>query len=535
MANCQSSQSHKAQNREKVMSNQSKNNQEKNVVPTAEAGKKKDPYEDFKGAKPKIGKNKCSDAQDIETQRTPESPRKRLTRTLTLRRRKSDSNKPKDSGKKRRRFWSSFRIKGRFANRMRKSKTTGLAEVTPSSPASGCVCTGYRRTQDHVLGPGVVFSSSDGAEGGATGHTHTPPVTGPPAGRLLAVRDQEQRLTREMLARVVPSPMVVRPDRVLIDLSQFDPEEYPTVDPDEVMIEQRRRDMERGIDITIGPNVPYQPHIPLEDQISTLGIVLQRQLVIQNTYPMSAALAASSISPSPPVAPHGGPNVSPSTNGTVAHQSESHYSDINSCTSVMVPAPSQPVHTQVDYIHCLVPDLLHISACGFYWGIMDRYEAERVLENRPEGTFLLRDSAQEEFLFSVSFRRYGRSLHARIEQWNHKFSFDSHDPGVFAADTVCGLIEHYKDPSCCMFFEPMLTIPLNRTNPFSLQHLCRSVICSNTTYDGVTYLPLPKKLQAFLKYYHYKQKVRVRRFDYSADTDMCDNQAQSEMVMNAKL
>lgn len=60
------------------------------------------------------------------------------------------------------------------------------------------------------------------------------------------------------------------------------------------------------------------------------------------------------------------------------------------------------------------------------------------------GTFLLRDSAQEEHLFSVSFRKYGRSLHARIEHYQHRFSFDSHDPAVFAANTVTGLIEHYK-------------------------------------------------------------------------------------------
>lgn len=92
--------------------------------------------------------------------------------------------------------------------------------------------------------------------------------------------------------------------------------------------------------------------------------------------------------------------------------------------------------TQVDYVHCLVPDLRSITACSFYWGKMDRYEAERLLEGKQEGTFLLRDSAQEEFLFSVSFRKYGRSLHARIEQWNHKFSFDSHDPGVYASETV---------------------------------------------------------------------------------------------------
>jgi hypothetical protein len=92
--------------------------------------------------------------------------------------------------------------------------------------------------------------------------------------------------------------------------------------------------------------------------------------------------------------------------------------------------------TQIDYVHCLVPDLRSITACSFYWGKMDRYEAERLLEGKQEGTFLLRDSAQEEFLFSVSFRKYGRSLHARIEQWNHKFSFDSHDPGVYASETV---------------------------------------------------------------------------------------------------
>ncbi|XP_025208554.1 suppressor of cytokine signaling 5-like [Melanaphis sacchari] len=174
---------------------------------------------------------------------------------------------------------------------------------------------------------------------------------------------------------------------------------------------------------------------------------------------------------------------------------------------------TQRIHTSIDYIHYLVPDLLQITNCSFYWGKMDRYEAEKLLENKPEGTFLLRDSAQEEYLFSVSFRKYGRSLHARIEQWNHLFSFDSRDPGVFASSTVCGLIEHYKDPTCCMFFEPMLTIPLHRNFTFSLQHTCRAAICSQITYDDVNQLKLPKLLKSYLKEYHYKQRVRVRIFD----------------------
>uniref|UniRef100_A0A8D0DST6 Suppressor of cytokine signaling 5 n=1 Tax=Salvator merianae TaxID=96440 RepID=A0A8D0DST6_SALMN len=171
------------------------------------------------------------------------------------------------------------------------------------------------------------------------------------------------------------------------------------------------------------------------------------------------------------------------------------------------------VHTQIDYIHCLVPDLLQLTQLPCYWGVMDRYEAEALLEGRPEGTFLLRDSAQEDYLFSVSFRRYGRSLHARIEQWNHNFSFDVHDPSVFHAPTVSGLLEHYKDPSVCMFFEPLLSVPVNRTFPFSLQHLCRAVVTCCTTYDGIGHLPIPSALKAYLKEYHYKQRVRVRRLD----------------------
>ncbi|CAG2182185.1 unnamed protein product, partial [Oppiella nova] len=86
-------------------------------------------------------------------------------------------------------------------------------------------------------------------------------------------------------------------------------------------------------------------------------------------------------------------------------------------------------------------------------------------------------------------------------------------PGVYSSDTVCGLIEHYKDPAHCMFFEPMLTIPLHRNFTFPLQHLCRAVINSKLTYDTIPAIQLPKRLKNYLKEYHYKQQVRVRRLD----------------------
>lgn len=152
----------------------------------------------------------------------------------------------------------------------------------------------------------------------------------------------------------------------------------------------------------------------------------------------------------------------------------------------------------------LVPDLLQINNSPCYWGVLNRFEAEELLEGQPEGTFLLRDSAQDEFLFSVSFRRYSRSLHARIEQNGKRFSFDVRDPCMYRDPSVTGLLMHYSNPDTCLFFEPLLSQPLPRTFPFSLQHLCRAVISSCTTYHGVESLPLPPQLRDYLRQYHIK-------------------------------
>ncbi|KAK6753396.1 hypothetical protein RB195_012777 [Necator americanus] len=167
------------------------------------------------------------------------------------------------------------------------------------------------------------------------------------------------------------------------------------------------------------------------------------------------------------------------------------------------------VHRIVEYSHHLVPDIDRILGSSYYWGVMDRFQAEQLLDGKPEGTFLLRDSAQTEYLFSVSFRRYQRTLHARIEQGNHRFSFDIHDQSVYSAPTVTKLIEKYKDPARCLFFEPQLTHPLYRSHVFSLQELCRGVIMTRTTYIGVASLRLPPKLKQFVRQYHYTVPVRT--------------------------
>lgn len=324
----------------------------------------------------------------------------------------------------------------------------------PNMGCESCMCTSYRRTEDHHLGAGVVFEATPRRQDSCPGS------------------ESSTSSSEDNAAVAVLSPA----DR-LIDMTKFNPEDYPIEDEDceERARQERAREIAEGVEPPPGfcPRQHIQLLCPPELTFNNLTVLFQTHLSIHSA----------------PI--------------TTLSQLDVSFS----------PSIQRVVHTQVDYVHCLVPDLLQITSCSFYWGKMDRYEAEKLLEGRPEGTFLLRDSAQEEYLFSVSFRKYGRSLHARIEQWNHHFSFDSHDPGVFASPTVCGLIEHYKDPSCCMFFEPMLTIPLHRNFPFPLQHLCRAVVCSKASYDGINQLHLPKALKGYLKEYHYKQRVRVRRFD----------------------
>ncbi|PBC33451.1 Suppressor of cytokine signaling [Apis cerana cerana] len=324
-----------------------------------------------------------------------------------------------------------------------KNKNSKSTDIIPGQGNNNldCVCTGYRRTEEHSMGASVIFNSRSAPQS---------PILGP----------------------LPPSP--------IINLSRFNPEEFPMEDCDKRARLQRAREMEEGVE----PPPGYKPNYPSGIQVHPNGITVDSLAALFQAHAGIQAAALTALS---------------------------------QIDFTLIPNIERPAHTQVDYVHCLVPDLRSITACSFYWGKMDRYEAERLLEGKQEGTFLLRDSAQEEFIFSVSFRKYGRSLHARIEQWNHKFSFDSHDPGVYASETVCGLIEHYKHPSCSMFFEPMLTIPFHRNFAFPLQHLCRAVITTRTTYDGINKLQLPKTLKSYLKEYHYKQRVRVRRLDTEND------------------
>ena len=151
---------------------------------------------------------------------------------------------------------------------------------------------------------------------------------------------------------------------------------------------------------------------------------------------------------------------------------------------------------------------------GWYWGPITRLEAEERLNGNTDGTFLVRDSSDDRYLLSLSFRSQGKTLHTRIEYCNGHFSFysfpDSESEGY---KTVVQLIERSMEYSqngvFCFSRARALgspAVPVRLLKPFSrfkhvrsLQHYCRFVIRQNIRFDMIRHLPLPRHVHGFLE------------------------------------
>ncbi|KAA0189070.1 hypothetical protein HAZT_HAZT007652, partial [Hyalella azteca] len=64
-----------------------------------------------------------------------------------------------------------------------------------------------------------------------------------------------------------------------------------------------------------------------------------------------------------------------------------------------------------------------ISKHNWYWGPIKRHEAEEQLSKCSDGVFLVRDSSDDRYLLSLSFRSSGKTFHTRIEHSNGIMSF----------------------------------------------------------------------------------------------------------------
>jgi len=157
---------------------------------------------------------------------------------------------------------------------------------------------------------------------------------------------------------------------------------------------------------------------------------------------------------------------------------------------------------------------------GWYWGPISGEAAEKILAKEPDGSFVVRDSSDHHYIFSLTFKLNGFVRHVRIEHDQGNFSFGSFTK--FKSNTIVDFIENAVEHSRSgryLFFlhrrpvlGPMRVQLLHPVSRFkevqSLQHMCRYVIVKHVRRDLLNQLPVPTRMKQYLNTpFYYSEQV----------------------------
>ncbi|XP_067686541.1 uro-adherence factor A-like [Haliotis asinina] len=158
-----------------------------------------------------------------------------------------------------------------------------------------------------------------------------------------------------------------------------------------------------------------------------------------------------------------------------------------------------------------------LKDCGWYWGPLSYNEAVNKLLNKPDGSFLVRDSSNENYILSLSFKCMGAVCHTRIEHNKGVFSFWS-QPDSHGTSTIREFVEQairFSHSGKFLYFlrpsgpgsPPIALRLLHPVSRFcrvqSLQHMCRFLILRWVRRDHIDVLPVPEKVKNYLRENQY--------------------------------
>ncbi|KAJ8924685.1 hypothetical protein NQ315_000836 [Exocentrus adspersus] len=124
-------------------------------------------------------------------------------------------------------------------------------------------------------------------------------------------------------------------------------------------------------------------------------------------------------------------------------------------------------------------NIQRVKDYGWYWGPISSEAAEKILSNEPDGSFIVRDSSDDHYIFSLTFKLNNCVRHVRIEHDQGNFSFGSCTK--FKSQTIVEFIENAVEHS--------------RSGRF--------VIHKNVRRDLIPNLPLPRRMIDYINTPHY--------------------------------
>ena len=150
---------------------------------------------------------------------------------------------------------------------------------------------------------------------------------------------------------------------------------------------------------------------------------------------------------------------------------------------------------------------IYLDTCSWYWGNLSEEQAEFLLRDTEEGTFIARRSTNERRLYCITYKLDGIMASVRVYENDGQLSINFDDPLQVRAPTLHGLIAKLVRLSssngfACKVERSPKILPLKLSRPVnrmsSLRAHCKRVIRMSTSDETIKALELPKQIERLL-------------------------------------